>query len=226
MNKHYSEIAFVLDRSGSMESCSEAAIAGFNKFLFAQQHTEGLAKLTLVLFDDEYLRIVESVPVAEILPLTDKTYVPRNSTALLDAIGTTIDELGARLSVLTERDRPVQTIVAILTDGLENASEKFSWKDISAKIKHQSEVYKWTFLYPGANQDAVATAAQLSIASNNAATYVADGAGSTASHASFSRKVRSLRRSAMGIASVEERADAVAPLSAIVEDEDRKSRER
>ena len=79
MNKHYTEIAFVLDRSGSMESCREAAITGFNKFLSEQQLTEGLAKLTLILFDDEYLRIVESVPVAEILPLTDKTYVPRNS---------------------------------------------------------------------------------------------------------------------------------------------------
>ena len=63
MKKNYTEIAFVLDRSGSMESCQEAAIAGFNHFLHDQQRAEGLAKLTLVLFDDEYLRAGASVPV-------------------------------------------------------------------------------------------------------------------------------------------------------------------
>lgn len=224
MNKHYTEIAFVLDRSGSMESCSDAAIAGFNQFLAEQQLTEGLAKLTLILFDDEYLRIVESIPVAEVISLTDKTYVPRNSTALLDAIGTTIDELGTRLSLIPEKDRPGQTIVAILTDGFENASQKYSWKDIAAKIKHQTEGYKWTFLFLCANQDAIATAAQISIGASNAARYVADGAGSQASHASFSRKMRSIRRSAMGIASRAEAADLAAPLSAIVEEEDKKHR--
>lgn len=198
MNKNYTEIAFILDRSGSMASCSDAAITGFNKFLAVQQLTEGLAKLTLILFDDEYLRIVESIPVAEVVPLTDKTYVPRDSTALLDAIGTTIDELGQRLSVMPDENRPAQTIVAILTDGLENASQKYSWKDIAARIRHQTETYKWTFLFLGANQDAIATAAQISIAANNAATYVADAGGSQVSHGSFSRKVRSLRRTAMG----------------------------
>ena len=226
MNQHYTEIAFVLDRSGSMESCSTAAIAGFNKFLVEQQLTEGLAKLTLILFDDEYLRICQSVPVPEVLPLTDKTYVPRNSTALLDAIGATIDELGDRLSAMNEKDRPGQTIVAILTDGLENASQNYSWKDIAAKIKHQTEVYKWTFLFLGANQDAIATAAQISIAANNAASFVADSAGSQASHASFSRKVRSFRRAAMGIASLQEEADVAAPLATIVEEEDRKNRDK
>ena len=119
MNKNCTEIAFVLDRSGSMESCQQAAIDGFNKFLTEQQQTEGLAKLTVVLFDDEYLMPVRSVPVPEVLPLTTETYVPRNTTALLDAIGQTIDELGKNLAALLEKDRPGLVIVAILTDGLE-----------------------------------------------------------------------------------------------------------
>jgi hypothetical protein len=144
---------------------------------------------------------------------------------LLDAIGQTIDDLGHRLAAFAEKDRPGQVIVAILTDGFENASQRFTWKQIARKIKHQSETYKWTFLFLGANQDAIATAANLNIAANNAASYVADAAGSKASHTAFSRKMTALRRASMDIASVAEKLDADAPLSQIVSEEDHKTRE-
>src|ERR1700745_4058056 len=114
-----------------MECCRQAAIDGFNQFLTEQQNTEGLAKLTLVLFDDEYVVPISSVPVQEVVPLTHHTYQPRGCTALLDAIGATIDNLGRRLSALQEKDRASQVIVAILTDGLENASRRFTWKQVS-----------------------------------------------------------------------------------------------
>jgi len=224
-NAHYSEIAFVLDRSGSMKSCQQAAIEGFNQFLADQQKTDGLAKLTLVLFDDEYLVPISSIPVEEVVSLTDDTYQPRGCTALLDAIGQTIDNLGQRLAALAEKDRPGQVIVAILTDGLENASQRFTWKEIAGKIKNQTDTYKWIFLFLGANQDAIATAANLSIAANNAANYVADAAGSKVGQAAFSRKISALRRASMDSASVSERLDAEAPLTQIVSEEDRKTRE-
>ena len=224
-NAHYSEIAFVLDRSGSMKSCQQAAIEGFNQFLADQQKTDGLAKLTLVLFDDEYLVPISSIPVEEVVSLTDDTYQPQGCTALLDAIGQTIDDLGLRLAALAEKDRPGQVIVAILTDGLENASQRFTWKEIAGKVKHQTDTYKWIFLFLGANQDAIATAANLSIAANNAANYVADAAGSKAGQAAFSRKISALRRASMDSASVSERLDAEAPLTQIVSEEDRKTRE-
>jgi len=224
-NAHYSEIAFVLDRSGSMKSCQQAAIEGFNQFLADQQKTDGLAKLTLVLFDDEYLVPISSIPAEEVVSLTDETYQPRGCTALLDAIGQTIDDLGQRLAALAEKDRPGQVIVAILTDGLENASQRFTWKEIAGKIKNQTDTYKWIFLFLGANQDAIATAANLSIAANNAANYVADAAGSKAGQAAFSRKMSALRRASMDSASVSERLDAEAPLTQIVSEEDRKTRE-
>jgi hypothetical protein len=224
-NAHYTEIAFILDRSGSMNSCQQAAIAGFNQFLADQQETEGLAKLTLVLFDDEYLVAVSSIPVQEVVPLTDDAYQPRGCTALLDAIGQTIDDLGHRFAAMAEKDRPGQVIVAILTDGLENASQRFNWKEIAGKIKHQTDTYKWIFLFLGANQDAIATAANLSIAANNAASYVADTAGSRAGQAAFSRKMSALRRTNMDIASVSEKLDAAASLADIVSEEDHKSRE-
>ena len=225
MNKHYTEIAFVLDRSGSMRSCQQAAIDGFNRFLTEQQQTEGRAKLTLVLFDDEYLVHVRSVPLEEVLPLDEETFTPRNTTALLDAIGQTVDQLGQSLAALPESKRPGQVIVAILTDGLENASRRFSWADIAAKIKNQTETYKWTFLFLGANQDAIATAAQLNIAAVNSASYVADAAGSRASHSAFSRKASSLRRAAMGCASAADLADAQARMTDLVQEEDDKQRE-
>jgi Mg-chelatase subunit ChlD len=224
MKTNYTEIAFILDRSGSMESCQDAAIEGFNHFLHEQQQAEGLAKLTLVLFDSEYLVPVQSLPVYEVLPLTRETYVPRSMTALLDAIARTIDEMGTRFAALSEQDRPVQVIVSILTDGLENASQNFGWEDVAERIKHQTEVYKWTFLFLGANQDAIATAAKMNIAAANSASYVADEAGSRASHRSFSRKMHGLRAVSLGNATFAEHSDAAAPLSDIVREEDRKER--
>src|SRR5271154_7141840 len=100
MKSDLTEIAFVLDRSGSMSAVAPAAIAGFNEFLLAHQSAPGHARLTLVLFDDEYLVPAAALPVSEVVPLDVETYLPRNSTALLDAIGRTIDELGERLSKL------------------------------------------------------------------------------------------------------------------------------
>ena len=224
MNKNYTEIAFVLDRSGSMESCQDAAIEGFNRFLREQQQAEGLAKLTLVLFDDEYLVPAQSLPVAEIVALTRETYVPRNTTALLDAIGKTVDDLGARLAQIPEKDRPGQVIVTILTDGLENASQTFTWKDVAAKIKQQTETYKWTFLFLGANQDAIATAAQMNIGAANAATYVADDAGARSSSSAASRKVRAMRAQAMGDTSEVTIREAASPMRSLLEEEDSKER--
>jgi Mg-chelatase subunit ChlD len=224
MNKNCTEIVFVLDRSGSMQSCQEAAIAGFNRFLVEQQQLEGLVKLSLILFDDEYLMPIHALPVAEVLPLDGETYVPRGSTALLDAIGRAVDELGARLASSPEPDRPGQVIVAILTDGLENSSQTYDWRQIAGLIKHQAEKYKWTFLFLGANQDAIATAARMNIARSNAANYVADPDGLRASSSSLSRKVRGLHREMMETASPAECRDAVAPMSEIVAEEDLKER--
>jgi len=225
MNKNLTEIAFILDRSGSMAPVTESAITGFNEFLRDQQKTEGQARLTLVLFDNEYLVPMDCIPVQEAVALDTTTYVPRGSTALLDAIGTTIDRLGARLSTVPEHDRPGQVIVAILTDGYENSSEKFKWKDISGKILEQTNTYKWQFLFLGANQDAIATAASLNIDAANAASYIADKIGSRTNSKAMSRKLSAMRKMAMGASmNVQEQADVVASLSKLVAEEDAEGR--
>lgn len=198
MNSNLVEIAFILDRSGSMDSVREQAISGFNHFLADQAKQPGDARLTLVLFDDEYLVPADALPLRDVAPLNANTYVPRNSTALLDAIGLTIDRLGQRLAHTPEPERPGQVIVAILTDGLENASTRYTWQDVAARIHHQQEKYSWRFLFLGANQDAIATAAQMNIDAANAATFAADAKGVHASTRSISRRTRALRRAVAG----------------------------
>lgn len=220
MNPNLTELAFILDRSGSMASLADAAIEGFNHFLREQQDASGQARLTLVLFDDEYLVPAQALPVEEIIPLDHETYIPRNSTALLDAIGRTIDELGVRLAALPEPDRPGTVIVAILTDGFENASTRYTWRDISARIRHQRDVYKWEFLFLGANQDAIATAAQLHIGAANAATYQADGIGMRSTAGAIARKTKSLRARTAGKMTAAEARDAAAPMTDLLHEED------
>lgn len=227
MNKNLTEIAFILDRSGSMQTVAPAAISGFNDFLRDQQAAPGQARLTLVLFDDEYLVPVDNIPVQEVVLLNSDTYLPRASTALLDAIGETIERVGRRLENTQESDRPGKVIVAILTDGLENASEKFTWKQISAKIRHQTDQYGWDFLFLGANQDAIATAANLNIGAANAALFAADPAGIIGSQKAFSRKASALRAKARdGELSAATMRDLAAPMSQIVAEEDGKEREK
>ena len=204
MNTNLTEIAFVLDRSGSMQHLVEQTISAFNQFLAAQQALPGQARFTLVLFDDIIETPIDALPVAEIVPLDNRLYHTRGSTALLDAIGHTIDTLGQRLAKTPEPDRPGKVIVAILTDGLENASTRYSIKDISQRIRHQRETYSWEFLFLGANQDAIASAAGMGIQAHNSATFAADADGLAASVASISRKSSAMHRMNMGIATRED----------------------
>ncbi len=139
------ELAFILDRSGSMESMRQAAIDGFNEFLRDQQIAPGTVRLTLVLFDHEVRTTHDALPVAEVLPLDHDHFVPRGSTALLDAIGDTIDRLGARFAAAPDEQKPGHVAVAILTDGKENSSTRFTWHDIAKRISHQTEKYGWDF---------------------------------------------------------------------------------
>lgn len=195
-----SEIAFILDRSGSMSSMSQAAIDGFNEFLQGQQQTldnDGHplpADFTLILFDHEYLPAVQRQPIAEVKPLSRETFQPRGNTALLDAIGRTIDELGAKLAAMPEGDRPRKVIIAILTDGHENSSRHYSLGDVHEKIRHQTDVYAWEFLFLAANQDAIAAASAMGIESGNVSNFVANEEDMHYVQQSISEKISVLRK--------------------------------
>ena len=170
------EILFILDQSDSMAAIKSETIKGFNEFLSNQRReNETLpARMTLTLFDTKCSTPYHSVPVMEAPFLNAETYKPNDCTALLDAIGQTIASLGERLSQSPEEDRPGTVIVCILTDGEENSSTLYTWTQISEMIKHQTEVYKWQFLFLGANQDAIATASKMNITGHNAACFDTD----------------------------------------------------
>ena len=222
MNTQLTEIAFVLDRSGSMEPLVAETIAGFNQFLRDQQAMPGLARFTLVLFDDIIETPVDAVPVAEVVGLTTTTYTTRGCTALLDAIGTTIDKLGVRFAATPEHDRPGKVIIAILTDGEENSSRQFTMADINQRITHQREAYNWEFLFLGANQDAIAAASQMGIAAHNSATFDADNISVNASVASISRKSRAMQRYSMNLHTAEDIAEIDKSTTEILREEEQK----
>ncbi len=194
MQTDLTEIAFVLDRSGSMNAIASDAIGGFNSFLVDQQAQPGQARLTLVLFDHEYLVLQQNVDIQAAPPLDRRSYVPRGSTALLDAVGRTIDDVGARLAATPEAERPAKVIVAILTDGLENASRDYTYAKVSALIRRQQEKYSWDFLFLAANQDAIAAAGALSIHAKDAMFFESTGAGVREGNRRLSQEI-SARRS-------------------------------
>jgi hypothetical protein len=188
------EIAYVLDRSGSMQTLASDAIGGFNSFLSSQQQLEGHANFTLVLFDQEYLVVHKSVDIRQVPPLDAQTYVPRGQTALLDAVGRTIDDVGAHLTRLSEARRPAKVIIAIFTDGLENASRVYTTERLAASIKHQQEKYNWEFLFLAANQDAIATASTIAIPAAQAMNFAASPIGVRESQDMLSKRVTASRQ--------------------------------
>lgn len=177
MRKNHSEIICILDRSGSMASIKDDAIGGFNTFIEGQKKVQGTANVTLVLFDNEYEKVYENIDINSVAILTDQVFVPRNTTALNDAIGKTINEVGDRLNKTPEDQRPEKVLITILTDGYENASREFDNNKIKEMINHQREKYSWEFIYLAANQDAFATAGNYGISKGFASNFVASGSG-------------------------------------------------
>jgi hypothetical protein len=184
MRSDLTDITVVLDRSGSMSSIKDDAEGGLNTFIKEQAKQPGSALFTLVQFDTEYEFVHRAVPISEV---PHCTLVPRGATALLDAVGRAIIETGDRLKNINENDRPGLVIIVILTDGLENQSREFTKDKVKEMIKQQSEVYKWQFVYLGANQDAFAEAGGIGIAASSSANYVQAGAAFTATSGNVTR---------------------------------------
>ena len=187
------DITVVLDRSGSMASIAGDVIGGLNTFIQAQAQVEGEACFTLVQFDNEYEVVHAHVPVQDVPPLTDQTYVPRGSTALLDAIGRTIVATGARLAMMAEADRPQVVIFAVQTDGLENASHEFSRQQVFDMIRHQEANYAWQFVFLAADQDAIAEGDKMGFAAASALDYDKDSGGVRALYSAVASKVSDVR---------------------------------
>ena len=208
MKENFTRIAIILHRSGSMESCKESTVAGFNEFIRTQKEIPGEATVKLVQFDDQYETVFDK-RLKECPELTQNTFVPRGSTALLDAQGRTVVELGRELAALAEPERPSKVIVVTLTDGLENASKEYNLDKIGEMIREQRDKYNWDFVFLGANQDAIATAAAMSIPLPSAMSYSTSKAGVAATMAAVSHYVGAARSGRSAAFSAEDRESAM-----------------
>ena len=196
MKKNLTELVFILDRSGSMGGLEQDTIGGFNAMLTRQKEQEGEANVTTILFDHEVQLLHDRFPLKAVAPLTEKDYYVRGCTALLDAIGYGVEKMVNIQRHLPEDERAEKVIFVITTDGLENASKRFSYEKIRRMIEREKEQYGWEFLFIGANIDAVETAARYGIGKDRAVNYNADGEGTHLLYESVAKAVCNVRASA------------------------------
>lgn len=193
MKKDLTELVFILDRSGSMRGLEGETIYGYNTLLEKQKKEPGNAVVTTVLFDNEYELLHDRVNIQDIGPITDKEYNVKGFTALLDAAGKTVNNIGNALKNTVEAERPENVMFVIITDGLENASREFDYEKIHKMIEHQKSKYNWEFIFLGANIDAVAAAGRFGIGKDRAANYHADSVGTSLNYDVISETVSHFR---------------------------------
>lgn len=190
------ELVFILDRSGSMMGLEKDTIGGFNAMIEKQKKQDGECYVSTVLFDNVSEVIHDRVKLSEIKPMTEDDYYVRGCTALIDAIGGAIHHIGNIHKYARPEDVPEHTMFIITTDGMENASHRYSVEKVRAMIKHEKEKYGWEFLFIGANIDAVETAAQYGIDSDRAVNYKADEKGTKILYATVSESICQMRANA------------------------------
>ena len=195
MNGNLTELVFVLDRSGSMAHLEEDTIGGFNRMIAQQRDGPGDARVTVVLFDTQYEVLYNGMKIEDIPPMTNKQYYARGLTALLDAVGKTIDDVGERLSAMPEEERPGKVVFVITTDGMENASHSYSLEKVKAMVEHQKSKYGWDFLFFGAGIDAVAAASDIGITADRAMRVGATSAGIEESYSCMADFITDFRES-------------------------------
>ena len=156
------EVVFIIDRSGSMSGQESDIIGGFNAMLAHQSKEDYQALISTVLFDNHMKRIHDRVPLAQVPTLTAEDYQVRGCTALLDAIGSSIDHIKTVHHYARPEDRPAKTLFVIMTDGLENASRRYSGAQIRKRIREQEES-GWEFMFIGADIDVFASADDVGI---------------------------------------------------------------
>lgn len=193
MNKNLTEMILIVDRSGSMAGLEADTVGGINALLEKQRKQEGELLVTTVLFDDRTEWLYDRTPGSRVEPLSDRQYYVRGSTALLDAMAEVINTISAGQRYARSEDRPARTIVAITTDGMENASRRYRY----AEIKEMVEARKkegWEFLFLGANIDAFGEAERIGIHRDCAVKSFADRAGTGAAFAAINDAVSMMRR--------------------------------
>lgn len=193
MKNNVTELVFILDRSGSMCGFEADTVGGFNSAIERQKTGEGKVYVSTVLFDSQSEVIHDRVDINEIKPMTESDYQVRGCTALLDAIGGAIHHIGNVHKYARPEDVPEHTVFIITTDGMENASRRYSSSEIKKKIERQTEKYGWEFIFLAANIDAVETAESIGIRRERAANYRQTKEGVCRSYHAMSEAITAVR---------------------------------
>ena len=193
MKKGLTEIVFILDRSGSMSGLERDTIGGYNSLITKQKKEEGEAIISTVLFDDKVEVLHDRVNLDNIKPMTEEEYYVRGCTALLDAVGGAIHHIGNVHKYARPEDVPEKTLFIITTDGMENASRRYSYDKVKHMIERQKAKFGWEFLFLGANIDAIEVAGRFGIQPERAVNYNCDSAGTAVNYRALSKAVSRVR---------------------------------
>lgn len=170
MKPNYTYLAILVDRSGSMASIRDDAEGGLKRMVWEQRTLVGSLTTDLYQFDSAYERVGNDID--------NWSLAPRGTTALLDAMGRSITDVGEILKAMPEDDRPDKVVFVVVTDGMENASREWTRQKVMESVKHQQDTYNWKFVFLAANQDAIAEGASIGI--HNSSNYDATARGSMA----------------------------------------------
>ena len=196
MKNNVTELVFILDRSGSMAGLEGDTIGGFNAMAEKQKQQPGKCWVTTVLFDHETVMLHDRISLDALPKMTEQDYTVRGCTALLDAVGDTIRHVARIHKYARTEDVPEHTLFVITTDGMENASHRYTAEDVRRMIKHEQKKYGWEFLFLGANMDAVQTAKRYGIGADRAVTYNADSVGTSVAFRAVSEAACRVRANA------------------------------
>jgi len=192
MNDNLTAIAVILDQSGSMGSVCTDTIGGFNNFLTEQKKLDGKAFLTLCTFSDTYQLVHNYVPLNDVPELTTETYSPSGWTALLDAVGATVNSLKKKIASMQEADQPKKVVFVILTDGQENASVEYKRAQIKSMLEEQQSKHNWQIIFLGANFDSFAEGASIGVAGSSF-NYTSNSRGTQRTYSAISDSIGAYR---------------------------------
>jgi len=211
MKKQLSYIIFLVDRSGSMISIKKDMVGGFNAFIAEQKKIKGDCKVFFYQFDTNYDTVYEGIDLNYVKDLDDNTYQPRGGTALYPSFGKTIKDIGKKLAAMSEGERPERILFITITDGEHNSSlskvngetvdhetfHQFTSKEIKNMVEHQTKIYKWNFIYIGANQDTWAVGNSMGYSKGTTLNYVANSVGVSDMFDKLNKGVTSYRLSSI-----------------------------
>lgn len=193
MNQNGTELVFILDRSGSMAGLESDTIGGFNSLIEKQKQEEGECLVSTVLFNQQCTVLHDRVKLSEVEKMSGKDYTAQGCTALIDALGGAIHHIGNIHKYARKEDVPAKTLFVITTDGLENASRRYSSDEVKKMVERQKEKYGWEFLFIGANIDSVETAGRYGIGADRAVNYYADKQGTEVLYATVAETLCQVR---------------------------------